>query len=300
MSETGLRERGNLARDRILAWLSLLLIAHDDCAAGWRERHRRGQSGSTKRSRRRDATRPTTYARVNRLVPLDLRDQVLEALRRLGGEAQRAEIIREALVVGGWTAEERAVRSPVQPAARRFHLPTMADHVITTLAEHGEIDSPSYGRWRLAGNQSPDDVVRFGVRYRQAARDDVESRGVVDPRRDLDSLERRTARQMELQDRFTDSSEAIGLLVRSPKEAEPQYDLAFEAGPTVWVAEIKTLADAYQTQKMRLGLGQVVEYRHSLSQRLGTEVAALAASRSTARGPGDTRDPGVRRRRPSR
>lgn len=216
-----------------------------------------------------------TEARINRLQPLDLRDDVLEAMGRLGGEAERAEIIREAMVVGQWTAEELAVVSRVRQAARRFHLPTMADHVITTLAQRGEIVSPRFGRWRLAGEHTFDGLVRFGVRYRRATREEREPRGIADLQRDLDELERRTALHMDLQDRLADALAALGMLARSPGPTEPQYDLAFESGEDVSIAEIKTLAGAHHAQQIRLGLGQVVEYRHRMSERLGIEVHAL-------------------------
>jgi hypothetical protein len=43
---------------------------------------------------------------------------------------------------------------------------------------------------------------------------------------------------------------------------EPNFDLAWEADGTVFVAEIKSIADDNEEEQLRLGLGQVLRYRH--------------------------------------
>lgn len=49
---------------------------------------------------------------------------------------------------------------------------------------------------------------------------------------------------------------------------EPNFDLAWQAGDTAFVAEIKSITDDNEEEQLRLGLGQVLPYRHRL-QRTG-------------------------------
>ena len=57
----------------------------------------------------------------------------------------------------------------------------------------------------------------------------------------------------------------------SPLEPDgtPVYDIAWELGGEVFVAEIKSVTDANEEGQMRLGLGQVLHYAHQLSKKLG-------------------------------
>jgi hypothetical protein len=44
------------------------------------------------------------------------------------------------------------------------------------------------------------------------------------------------------------------------------FDLAWEEDGTLWVAEIKSLTRGNEERQLRLGLGQVLRYRHVLGQ----------------------------------
>src|SRR4051794_23729539 len=93
---------------------------------------------------------PETIQRINRMVPTDLAGDVLEAVRSLGGEAQRVDIIDRALEIGPWSDEELAVVSWYTGAARKYHLRTLADYAVTTCKERGElVPGTQRGRWRL-------------------------------------------------------------------------------------------------------------------------------------------------------
>jgi hypothetical protein len=59
-----------------------------------------------------------------------------------------------------------------------------------------------------------------------------------------------------------------GLTPRSRLPHEPNFDLAWQAGDTAFVAEIKSITDDNEEEQLRLGLGQVLWYRHRL-QRIG-------------------------------
>ena len=59
-----------------------------------------------------------------------------------------------------------------------------------------------------------------------------------------------------------------GLSPRSRLPHEPNFDLAWQVGGTVFVAEVKSITDDNEEEQLRLGLGQVLRYRHRL-QRIG-------------------------------
>jgi hypothetical protein len=59
-----------------------------------------------------------------------------------------------------------------------------------------------------------------------------------------------------------------GLPPRSRLPHEPNFDLAWQAADTAFVAEIKSITDDNEEEQLRLGLGQVLWYRHRL-QRMG-------------------------------
>lgn len=58
-----------------------------------------------------------------------------------------------------------------------------------------------------------------------------------------------------------------GIDPRSPKPDEPNFDLAWTFQATTWVAEVKSLTEANEEKQLRLGLGQLLRYRHLLAPR---------------------------------
>ncbi len=69
---------------------------------------------------------------------------------------------------------------------------------------------------------------------------------------------------------------AVGAEPRSPSAREPQYDLSWTVGETLFVAEVKSLTPSNEERQLRLGLGQVLRYRHLLGQS-GVAVSAVLA-----------------------
>lgn len=57
---------------------------------------------------------------------------------------------------------------------------------------------------------------------------------------------------------------SAGFEPRSPRPDEPQFDLAWDSGDAVWVAEVKSLAPAAEERQLRLAIGQVLRYRQLL------------------------------------
>jgi hypothetical protein len=62
--------------------------------------------------------------------------------------------------------------------------------------------------------------------------------------------------------------ESLGLEPRSPGPHGPNFDLAWQDGDTIFVAEIKSLTETNEEKQLRLGLGQVLRYVHCLGERV--------------------------------
>lgn len=134
----------------------------------------------------------------------------------------------------------------------------------------------------------------FGVPYSPA--DDREPAEEQLPQRvaDLVELDRATRRHMELQDRLATELQRHGIAPRSPGSWQPQFDLAFEHAGQRWVIEVKT-TDPVSAQQIRLGLGQVLEYRHRLSGSQWSSCERSPPAGNNPRGSvaGDCQDLGV-------
>ncbi len=68
-----------------------------------------------------------------------------------------------------------------------------------------------------------------------------------------------------------------GVDPRSPQSSDPNFDLAWERGNVVYVAEVKSLTKSNQEKQLRLGLGQVLRFRHMLEQRSGRPTVGVLA-----------------------
>lgn len=74
-------------------------------------------------------------------------------------------------------------------------------------------------------------------------------------------------------------TETFGAVPYEPAAREPQFDLAWQHDNTLWVAEVKSLpaTETGQRGKLRLGLGQVLDYRRRLaSTKIAPTQAVLA------------------------
>jgi restriction endonuclease Mrr len=80
------------------------------------------------------------------------RAAILNALRDLGGEARRQELIARALADGGFTRRELAA---CPPRGARAQYERLVDQelswLLTSLKRDGLLEKPKWGTWRLAG-----------------------------------------------------------------------------------------------------------------------------------------------------
>lgn len=93
--------------------------------------------------------------------------------------------------------------------------------------------------------------------------------------RDPAAVERALAGHATTQNALADFLRNNGIIPLSPAGSAAQFDLAWCAGDTIWVAEIKSITAQNESVQMRLGLGQVIEYAWRLRQRHACEVRAV-------------------------
>jgi hypothetical protein len=93
-------------------------------------------------------------------------------------------------------------------------------------------------------------------------------------------VERRLKGHADTQNELARILRGAGIEPRSRLPREPNFDLAWEAGGTVFVAEIKSITDDNEEEQLRLGLGQVLRYRHHLELGHQRVVAVLVPERT--------------------
>ena len=105
---------------------------------------------------------------------------------------------------------------------------------------------------------------------------------IVTLTKDLGSLERALRSHRALEQKLADLARARGL---EPLSAggEPRWDVAWrDPNGQLTVVEVKSLPEGCETQQLRLGLGQVCDYRAQLQARGRKVRAVLAVERRPA------------------
>lgn len=87
-------------------------------------------------------------------------------------------------------------------------------------------------------------------------------------------VERSLRSHARLQNRLAAEVVAAGLEPLEPNAGNPLFDLAWRSGDELYVAEVKSLTRSNEERQLRLGLGQLLRYRHQLSAA-GTTVHAV-------------------------
>jgi hypothetical protein len=105
--------------------------------------------------------------------------------------------------------------------------------------------------------------------------------------RDLNAVDRGRRGHAATRNALAEAVRKAGLLPlkppRKPSQDTPDYDLAwYQPDGRFVVAEVKSLTHANETQQLRLGLGQLLDYRHALGRRARLVSAVLAVERRPA------------------
>jgi hypothetical protein len=120
---------------------------------------------------------------------------------------------------------------------------------------------------RMEGGSFRSVGIEVFAPYRRAKVTTESDSGSALPR-DTDAYERGVRSHVELQNRFADRLRTAGYVPTSPIQGGPaNFDLAFEGpGRTLYVVEVKSSNETNKETQLRLGLGQLLRYRHSLAQ----------------------------------
>jgi hypothetical protein len=121
------------------------------------------------------------------------------------------------------------------------------------------------GIWALASDEPPD--LEVGRAYTPSViappASSVRKPFAVDP----DLVDRGLRAHQDIVDTLASWVAASGAAPLLPISSTPQFDLAWkQASGVLAVAEIKSLTDENEERQLRLGLGQVLRYRHLMLQ----------------------------------
>jgi hypothetical protein len=138
----------------------------------------------------------------------------------------------------------------------------------------------------LERRTQPDPVARaehgLGVAYRVAA-GGVDHEVVSILVRDLSSLDAATRVHAATQNAVADLVTSRGLRPLSPDRGEVAFDVAWRCQRGVVVCEVKGVTGTNRRQQVRLGLGQVLDYRSATSgKEPGNVQAVIVISESPA------------------
>jgi len=84
--------------------------------------------------------------------------------------------------------------------------------------------------------------------------------------RDPEQQVRGNRAHAQLQNQLAHLLENRGIAPKSPYGESPNFDIAWQVDGIVYVAEMKSLTRDNEEMQLRLGLGQVLMYRHLLAQ----------------------------------
>lgn len=105
----------------------------------------------------------------------------------------------------------------------------------------------------------------LGARYR-APDEDVRTRPDRDPHAvDPNLVDRALGAHARVQNQLAAAVRATGHEPRSAAPGEPAFDLAWEEGETICIAEVGSMNGTNEEEQLRLALGQVLRYAHLLA-----------------------------------
>lgn len=106
----------------------------------------------------------------------------------------------------------------------------------------------------------------LGAEYRHSAQSSRTARRQpfsVDP----NLVDRALEAHARTQEALADAVKEAGLSPRSPHPGEPVFDIAWEDGEAIVLAEVKSLTEENEEKQLRLALGQVLRYGFLLGQK---------------------------------
>jgi len=211
------------------------------------------------------------YAGLTSFEKLDM-PLTLESVRQREAEVRRGLEELQELVDGPlYYPFERGGKRPIRPIqGYLFRLPEFFVSMFSELRQ-GAAD---HGRRKMRALVVREDV---GAEYRRA--DEELAIGAFDPMQvDPAVVERGTRGHAITQNAVADYLASKGVSPRSPASHEPSFDLAWEHAGTLFVAEVKSVTNLNEERQLRMGLGQVLQYRFQMGQGLKRKVVGVIVS----------------------
>ena len=118
----------------------------------------------------------------------------------------------------------------------------------------------------------------FGRTYKEVDEHPPDSRREAPPSKDPDSVGRGLAAHNRTQNTIAEVIRKLGWVPRSPGPGEPDFDVAWKAGETLYVCEVKSLTAINEERQLRIAIGQVIRYRQKLAALGHEPVAAVIAT----------------------
>ncbi len=209
--------------------------------------------------------------RVQELEWQDVVPDVLQAVASLGKSARGPEVVSRALELGGWSAEHLKARAWYTGSSVESHIELIVGRALQSVTGTKGLLDRTHGVYSLKDSTT---ASGFGVAYRSAANDPPNAEELPEHLVDLSNLDRATRRHMRLQDRLAKALRDRGIEPLSPGSRQPQFDLAFEHAGRRFVVEVKG-GDPVSPQQLRLGAGQLLEYRYLLRDMKTEAVQAV-------------------------
>jgi hypothetical protein len=118
----------------------------------------------------------------------------------------------------------------------------------------------------------------IGRAYREVSENipDIDKTTVA--RKDPDSSGRGLAAHNRTQNLIAETVRSMGMLPLSPKQGEPEFDIAWKAAEVLFVCEVKSLLPENEERQLRVAIGQVIRYRQKLSSMGHEPVVAVVAT----------------------
>jgi hypothetical protein len=209
-----------------------------------------------------------------------LMDQPLSLEELRSRETHIAQIYRQLELTYGaplYGPFELSLKRPLRPT--QAYITKLPFAVIKLFPELEHVTSAEEGQLLIRETKEPSyrvehKTISFGSRYRWVD----EEKTAVSQREPIEvdpaMLERALLGHAHTQNALAEFLTTLGLEPRSPKTSEPDYDIGWQRNNTVHIAEVKSLTAQNETSQLRLGLGQVLQYRYRLEQ-LGYKVQAI-------------------------
>jgi len=118
----------------------------------------------------------------------------------------------------------------------------------------------------------------IGRAYREADESVPDVDRLTAVRKDPDSAGRGLAAHNRTQNLIANAVRSMGMLPLSPKEGEPEFDIAWKTMDALFVCEVKSLLPENEERQLRLAIGQVIRYRQKLSSMGHEPVVAVVAT----------------------